>query len=92
LMDWADFLLHVALALVEAYTLAMALPLFLLLPGFFFGWWLAGCILLVMGLSWLLNGRQQIIRSDINPTSDTVSLEQDAEHDKWFFVGGIGLR
>lgn len=92
----AEMIQHVGLALLEMYILVSAVPLWLCCPGAVFAAWLGCCSALVMGASWSLNGgrgatRGFIVRSP-SPAADGWMMRQDADDERWFFVGGMGMR
>lgn len=87
---------HLGLALLEAAMLVSVVPLWLFCPGVVFLLWLGGCSALVMGASWSLNGgrgatRGRIVRAP-SPAADGWLMGQDVDDERWFFVGGMGVR
>lgn len=87
---------HVGLALLEVCILLSAVPLWLCCPGVLFAAWLGFCSALVTGASWLLNGgrgatRGTIVRSP-PPAADGWMAGPDVDHERWFYVGGMGMR
>lgn len=93
-MDIVEMIQHVVLALLETYMLIAAIPLWMCLPGALFAAWLSCFSALIVGISWSLNGRGtmgNIIRSK-SPVTDGWMIGQDMEDERWFCVGGMGMR
>jgi hypothetical protein len=91
--SWADtaaMLLHVVLACLEMGIMLMAVPLWFLLPGIVFAAWGCVCAGMVMGMCWMVNGREQMYQC--NAGSEGWIMGQEAEDEKWLFVGGMGMR
>lgn len=84
----ADAAQHVALALLELAMLVAVVPLWLLCPGLVFLAWLGGCAALVVGASWSLNGG----RAAAANASIVRSPSPAVDDERWFFVGGMGMR
>lgn len=87
---WSDFrtmALHGMLLVLESYMLLFVAPLGLGLPGVMFMMWLAGCMALVMGLSYLLNGSEVVLSCKAG--SDGWMMGQEMNDERWFFIGGM---
>lgn len=96
-MDLAEVVQHVALAVVETYMLLALVPLAVMVPGAVALLWLAGCALLVVGMSWRLNGggavaRGRVLRAVCPVAADGWMMGQEVEDERWIFVGGMGTR
>ncbi|KAH6675257.1 hypothetical protein F5X68DRAFT_224340 [Plectosphaerella plurivora] len=81
-----DLSLQLALTLVELAMIIMTIPLWLTMPGLLFATWIAGCVAIVHGLTWALNG-DSVVTCD---GSGSWTMENEAEEERWIFVGGIG--
>jgi hypothetical protein len=91
--SWADAagrLLHVVLACLEMGIMLTAVPLWFLLPGPVFAAWACACAGMVMAVCWMLNGREQMYQC--NAGSEGWMMGQEAEDEKWMFLGGMGMR
>lgn len=92
-MAWADMVdvtIHVALTLLEMAVMVNFIPLFLFLPGFFFALWFGFCVMLIAGLSRIVNGKNRVIRCAAG--SDGWMMGQESEDERWIYVGGMELR
>ncbi|WYZ42324.1 hypothetical protein EsH8_VI_000023 [Colletotrichum jinshuiense] len=82
-----DIIVQLSLAIVEVGVMTLAIPLFMVLPGFFFAMWLGVSMSLVLGLSWLMNGNEIMVNCD-EFGNRTIEVEDDDE--RWIFIGGMG--
>jgi hypothetical protein len=92
-MSWADMTdvcVHVTLTLLELTMMVNFIPVFLFLPGFFFVVWLGFCLMLIAGLSRIVNGKNRVIRCAAG--SDGWMMGQESEDERWIYVGGMDLR
>jgi hypothetical protein len=92
-MSWTDMVdvaVHVALTLLEMAVMVHFIPLFLFLPGFFFALWFGFCVMLIAGLSRIVNGKIRVIRCAAG--SDGWMMGQESEDERWIYVGGMELR
>ena len=91
--SWTDMMgmmLHVVLACLEMGMMLTAIPLWCMLPGAMFAAWLCVCGGIVMAMCWMLNGKEQMYQC--NAGSDGWMMGQEAEDEKWMFLGGMGMR
>lgn len=92
-MSWADgrdVAVHVSLTVVELFMVMGVIPIWLVLPGFAFAMWAGFCVLVIAGLSSLVNGKSPVIRCAAG--SDGWMMGQEAEDERWIYVGGMELR
>jgi hypothetical protein len=92
-MSWADvgdILIHVCLTIMELYMIVAVIPLFLIMPGAVSALWCGACAMMIMGLARMLNGKNRVIRCMAG--SDGWMMGQEAEDEKWIYVGGLELR
>jgi len=92
-MSWADVgdvLVHLGLTLMELHLLVAVVPVFLVMPGAVSALWLGACAMVIMGLAQVLNGKNRVIRCSAG--SDGWMMGQEAEDEKWIYVGGMELR
>lgn len=83
---------HACLAMLEMCVLACAVPLWACLPGVLFAAWVACCVSVMVGMVWMLNGRgpgRQMVRST---AAGDWMMGQEMEDERWFFIGGMGMR
>ncbi len=90
--DCGDLLTHTALTIIEVYVLVAMIPLWVALPGAMFGMWMMGCMAVVYCLAWLLNGTMKEQVAQCSEGSDGWMMGQEADDERWMFVGGMGLR
>lgn len=83
-------LLHIVLACLEMGIMLIAVPLWFMLPGAVFVAWACVCAAMVMGMCWMVNGKEQVYQC--NAGSEGWMMGQEAEDEKWMFVGGMGMR
>lgn len=88
--DMAEIAQQGVLAVIELYMLVWAVPLWFCLPGAMFATWALTCMAMVIGMSWVLNGREQVVRC--TSESDGWTTDPDPEDERWFFIGGMGQR
>lgn len=91
--SWTDtmgMMLHVVLACLEMGMVLTAVPLWCMLPGAVFAAWLCVCGGIIMAMCWMLNGKEQMFQC--NAGSDGWMMGQEAEDEKWMFLGGMGMR
>ncbi|OIW24656.1 hypothetical protein CONLIGDRAFT_636786 [Coniochaeta ligniaria NRRL 30616] len=91
-MSWADMgdvLIHVGLAVMELHMVVAAVPLFLIMPGAVSALWCTACAMMIMGFARILNGKSRVIRCMAG--SDGWMMGQEAEDEKWIYVGGMEL-
>lgn len=86
-----DMVQHVGLALLEIAMLVSAVPLWLLCPGVVFLAWLGGCAALVVAASWSLNGGRRAAKGGPRIVRSPAPAA-DGDDERWFFVGGMGMR
>jgi len=92
-MSWADMgdmLIHVGLSIMELYMLVALIPLCLIMPGAVSALWCCACAMMIMGFARILNGKSRVIRCMAG--SDGWMMGQEAEDEKWIYVGGMELR
>lgn len=92
-MSWADMcdaLVHVNLTVMELAMMVGMIPLWLVLPGLAFAGWCAVCVMIIASFSKLVNGKNRVIRCAAG--SDGWMMGQEAEDERWIYVGGMGLR
>ncbi|ROT37062.1 hypothetical protein SODALDRAFT_260001, partial [Sodiomyces alkalinus F11] len=82
-----DLFLQVVLSVVEVGILALAVPLWMMLPGVVFLAWLCSSMSCVLGLSWFLNGDDMVVNYD---GSGSWTMEPEVEEERWIFIGGMG--
>lgn len=99
--SWADAagtVLHVLLACLEVGMVAVAVPLWCVLPGVVFAAWVVGCAAVVAGACWVLNwgGRERVVVcnnvADAGAEGEGWMMGQEGEDEKWLFLGGMGMR
>lgn len=91
-MEMMEMAQHACLAMLETCFLACIVPLWACLPGLVLAIWMGCCMSVIMGMAWMLNGRRsagQMIRST---AAGDWMMGQDMEDERWFFVGGMGMR
>lgn len=91
-MEMVEMAQHLCLAMVEMCVLTWTVPLWACLPGVLFAAWVGCCMSVIMGMVWMLNGRRSgrhMIRSTV---AGDWMMGQDMEDERWFFVGGMGMR
>ena len=88
--DTAEMMLHVMLACLEMGMMLAAVPLWFILPGGLFAAWGCACAGMVMAMCWMVNGREQMYQC--NAGSESWMMGQEAEDEKWVFIGGMGMR
>lgn len=92
-MDIVEMAQHASLAVMETYMLTWMVPLWLCLPGVLFVAWLGCCMAVVMGMSWIMNGRgakESTVRS--SSPAEGWMMGPDADDERWFFIAGMGTR
>lgn len=92
-MSWADMgdiLVHAVLTILELYMMIAIVPLCLIMPGAVSALWLCACTMAIIGFARLLNGKSRVIRCMAG--SDGWMMGQEAEDEKWIYVGGMELR
>jgi hypothetical protein len=92
-MSWADMahlVIHVGLTVMELSMLVVIIPLWLAMPGAVFALWFTACTTMIMGLASVLNGKSRVIRCMAG--SDGWMMGQEAEDERWMYVGGMELR
>ncbi|KAL8329643.1 hypothetical protein RB597_005087 [Gaeumannomyces tritici] len=92
----ADVGLQLAVGVVELYIIMLALPIWLFLPGFVFSVWSLCSAAAVWCLCRLLNSSGPVVRHP-GPAADgggggSWMMGPDGEDERWFFVGGMGVR
>ncbi|VBB79788.1 Putative protein of unknown function [Podospora comata] len=91
-MSWAamgDMMIHTMLTCMEMCMMVMAVPLWMMMPGAMFAMWMCTCALMVMGMCWMLNGREQMHMCAMESEGWMMGPEMDNE--KWMFMGGMGM-
>ncbi|KAK0707687.1 hypothetical protein B0H67DRAFT_494367 [Lasiosphaeris hirsuta] len=81
-------MMHTMLACMEMCMMVAAIPLCMMLPGAMFAMWMFACACMVMAMCWMLNGPEQMHQCTAG--SEGWMMGQDAEDEKWMFVGGMG--
>lgn len=92
-MSWADMgevLIHTGLTIVEMHMLVAAIPLCLIMPGAVSVLWCCACAMMITACARILNGKSRVIRCTTG--SDGWMMGQEAEDEKWIYVGGMELR
>lgn len=92
-LSWADVgdgLIHLSLTVMELYMMVALIPLFLVMPGAVTALWCGVCAVIIMGFARILNGKSRVIRCMAG--SDGWMMGQEAEDEKWIYVGGMELR
>ncbi|KAJ9142453.1 hypothetical protein NKR23_g7189 [Pleurostoma richardsiae] len=84
--DACDMLLQATLSLFELAMVLLAAPLWVCLPGAVFALWLSANMAFVAGVSWLLNGRERVVRC--TDGLDGWSRAPEAVDERWIFIGG----
>ena len=91
--SWAEtveMMFHIALACLEMGIVLTAVPLWFMLPGVLFAAWSCVCAAAVMAVCWTINGKGQMYQC--NAGSEGWMMGQEAEDEKWLFLGGMGMR
>ncbi|KAK4187427.1 hypothetical protein QBC35DRAFT_463850 [Podospora australis] len=91
-MTWADMgdmMMRTVLACMEMGMMVMVIPLWLMMPGAMFAMWMATCAMVVMGMCWMLNGKEQTHMC--NMESEGWMMGPEMENEKWMFMGGMGM-
>jgi hypothetical protein len=88
--DMGDLLIHAGLTVMELWMLVALVPMFLIMPGAVTAFWCAACAMTIMGLARILNGKSRVVRCVAG--SDGWMMGQEAEDEKWIYVGGMELR
>ncbi len=88
--DTAEMMLRVMLACLEMGMMLAAVPLWFILPGGLFAAWGCVCAGMVMAMCWMMNGKEQMYQC--NAGSESWMMGQEAEDEKWVFLGGMGMR
>lgn len=91
-MEMMEMAQHTCLAMLEMCFLACVVPLWACLPGLMFAIWMGCCMSTIMGMVWMLNGggsARQMIRSTV---AGDWMMGQEMEDERWYFVGGMGMR
>ncbi|KAK4034849.1 hypothetical protein C8A01DRAFT_18409 [Parachaetomium inaequale] len=89
LADTAGMMLHAVLACFEVGMMLLAVPLWFMLPGAMFAAWVCVCAGVVIAMCWMLNGKEQM--HQCNAGSEGWMMGQEAEDEKWLFLGGMGM-
>ncbi|KAK3991511.1 hypothetical protein QBC44DRAFT_286720 [Cladorrhinum sp. PSN332] len=93
-MSWADMghmMMHTMLTCMEMAVMAMAVPMWMMLPGAMFAMWMGCCAMMVMAMCWMLNGKEQMHMCNPESSSENWMMGQDMENEKWMFMGGMGV-
>jgi hypothetical protein len=88
--ETAGMALHVMLACLEMGIMLTALPLWFMLPGVLFAAWACVCAGVLTAMCWTINGKEQMYQC--NAGSEGWMMGQEAEDEKWLFIGGMGMR
>lgn len=80
------------LAMLEMCFLVCVIPLWACLPGLMFAAWMCCCMSVIMCMVWMLNGRGSAGRMVRSTAAGDWMMGQDMEDERWFFVGGMGMR
>lgn len=92
-MSWADMgdvLIHTGLTIMELCMLVALIPLCLTMPGVVSALWCCACAIMITGCTRILNGKSRVVRCTAG--SDGWMMGQEAEDEKWIYVGGMELR
>ncbi|KAK4175094.1 hypothetical protein QBC36DRAFT_302279 [Triangularia setosa] len=90
-MSWADvgdIMIHTMLTCMEMCMMVMAIPLWMMMPGAMFAMWMCICTLVVMGMCWMLNDKEQMHMYAME--SEGWMMGQEMDNEKWMFMGGMG--
>lgn len=91
-MEMMEMAQHACLAMLEMCFLACVVPLWACLPGLMFAAWMGCCMSIIMCMVWMLNGRGSAGRVVRSTAAGDWMMGQDMEDERWFFVGGVGMR
>lgn len=70
--------------------MVMVVLFWMMMFGVMFVMWMCICVLMVMGMCWMFNGREQMYMCFMEFEGWMMGLEMDNE--KWMFMGGMGMR
>ncbi|KAK4248094.1 hypothetical protein C7999DRAFT_40723 [Corynascus novoguineensis] len=91
--DTAEAAARIVLACFEASAMLAAIPLWLVLPGALFAVWAGACAVVVAVACWMLKGDDiagRTYRFNVGESGGWIK-GQEAEDEKWMFVGGMGM-
>jgi hypothetical protein len=83
-MDARDTLLHVCLATMQIWALAIALPAFMSLPGLLFAGFMTVSWLLTLAMTWPLSGPRVLIDE-----REKAPKTEDFSDERWIYVNGV---
>jgi hypothetical protein len=92
--DMRDAAVHAMLAMMEMMMVVAAVPVCMLLPGMMAMVWMMGCAMVVMGMCWMLNGREEmcVCKEGMQTQGEGWMDGGGGEEERWMFVGGMGMR
>ena len=94
-MSWPDMgetMMHMLLTCMEMCMMAMAVPMWMMLPGAMFAMWMGCYVMMVMAMCWMMNGKEQMHMCNFDSSSEGWMMGQDMDNEKWMFMGGMGMR
>lgn len=89
-----DVCLQLVVGVVELYIIMLALPIWLIFPGLVFSLWSVCSLAVVFCLCRLLNSSDPVVRHPGPAAVEGGSwmMGPDGEDERWFLVGGMGVR